>query len=141
MTADSEPPLVSRFLTDFATDMAAAARKHCAQDIYWVIPRSIGRRREWRGIDDVLAFLNKASALFVKGSMSVEISRTVECPGWSIAMARITGTALSGRIYENEYAFLLATEGDLIVEVHEYVDTTVVHDDLLQRGDNDQTGI
>jgi uncharacterized protein len=124
MSIEQNKKLASQFFARFDANDVAGALDCLAEDATWWIAGkpgarasagSYGKRKIARLLDDMFSRLKDGMRMSVKGAIAEADKVAVEVES--------RGELKNGRVYNNEYHFLLRMRDGKIAEVREYLDT------------------
>ena len=116
--------LVRRFFAVLSDGDLEALRPLLHAGARWEVMRAVEGKRLTVGRDAIIdAFLGPVRGRFAAGDPKVKVL-TLFASGEKVAAeTRADGTMRDGSEYHNRYAWIIEVDGDLVRDVHEYMDT------------------
>jgi len=131
MDIEENKDVVRRFVREFparsgealaANDPAPLASQF-TDDCVWVMPNTVPRGGEHRGMPALLDFLRDGIHLFEPGTMKTELVSMIAEGDYVAARVHCTGISSKHRPYDNQYHVLFRIRDGKVSEFWDYQDT------------------
>jgi uncharacterized protein len=121
--------VVLAFLDDVThSGLGVAARHHATEDVTWWLPATL-RPEPFQGRKEVISwFETRGGDTLFHAPPQVVVERVLVDGNVAAAQVRSTGSAISGRHYDNRYMFVMTVDHGQITELREFFDTKHVFD-------------
>ena len=128
MDTESSRQLVLDFYQAWDSGKPADIERVLAEDVEWRPPQSAPIEDVYKGREAVLKALNESGALFFDlPSLKVERQEIVADGDTVVVLQSLTGKALNGRDYSNEYVWVFHCADGKIVRIDEHNDSLRFH--------------
>lgn len=116
--------LVRHFFSVLSDGDLEALRHLLHPDARWEVMRAVPGERLTVGRDAIIdEFLTPVRGRFTPGDPKVTVVTLFASGDRVAAETRADGTMLDGTEYHNRYAWIVELDGDLVRDVHEYMDS------------------
>ena len=134
MDTESSRQLVLDYYQALGSGNPAADLKNVlADDVEWRAPLSSPIDDVYRGRDAVLAAMRESSVRFFDiPTMKVETKKIVADGDTVVVLQSITGKAVNGRDYSNEYVWVFTCANGKIVRMDEHNDSLRFHQIVME---------
>jgi len=134
MDTESSRQLVLDYYQALGSGNPADIERVLADDVEWRAPRSSPIDDVYRGRDTVVKAMGESGARFFDlPSLKVDTHKIVADGDTVVVLQTITGKAVNGRDYSNEYVWVFTCADGKIVRMDEHNDSLRFHQIVMER--------
>ena len=130
MTDDALETVRSYFERSLAGDPGFA--ELFAEDATWWVPPGSRMAGTYRGMAEILPFVEKAFGLYDTASMKLDIERLISDGSWVCALFTLESRTVKGRDWSGQYAIIFEVRDRKIRQVREFVDTARINEIVFE---------
>ena len=133
MTTESSRQLVLDYYEALGSSDAQRLEEILADEVEWHMPRSAPVDAPFRGRDIVLKAMRETGARFFDmATMEVETHGIIADGDTVVVLQSVSGKAVNGRDYSNEYIWVFTCANGKIVRMHEHNDSHRFHQIVIE---------